>query len=358
MPCALPCPVVCNASLAMEADALKTESGSRSSRTSAQGDSDDEIFAETAWCRNSPQNWSIPSERSTESLEGDATPQRSLEAPHMLWLSLSATIPVQQQAAVAATLPFAAETPSVRAPLRSKLSGAAEPFDPWKASSMALAAAPRCLQAAFGALGAPPGLEEQPFSQGVGLPVDSELFGFASENLQVLHDQDADLLWLDEALREASMPKNPRRKRRSRQRRTYKKPAIAGVGDVLRLAISNIEGVAGLEVSTDANGTFCAVQVKLGQPQTADLLQVAKAAMMNASALSTGTYVVGYLGQPFQDFPGGFKAVLGFVHQCDEAEACWSFYEFGSCPCHQTCNKQHPREEQLEPVTVMVSKFG
>lgn len=71
-----------------------------------------------------------------------------------------------------------------------------------------------------------------------------------------------------------------------------------------------------------------------------DVLECAKAHLLEAAGASTNIYVMGYEAIPFQIKPDGFEATLGVMQ--DESRACWDSYAGGSCHRGARCRWQHP----------------
>jgi hypothetical protein len=125
------------------------------------------------------------------------------------------------------------------------------------------------------------------------------------------------------------------------------------VCSAVEAALSNTTGVSAVSVAKDGNRTTFVVDVSSSSDVIVDAaVKAAKAAMLNASALSMGSYVVGYLKTPFEDFPGGFRAVLGVVQRTEEATACWRLYECGACD-DPSCSRRHPEDADLTHITVL-----
>lgn len=360
----LPSWVERSSSLVNEDGALKAEDASTGfSSADTQSESDDDMFSRKPRQEDSQQGFSW-SYHSTEPLGCEIPPQpapRGEPAKVSLSLSLNLAISAEQQVTAAAALPLA----------RTRLLAAAKPYRPRVAPDVAPMVPPLGTQAAIALLETPPGPKEIPLPLGIcrvltvieappgrkemSKPVDSRLVPIASGKLPAPDDESRDFLWLDEAVRKASPQRRPRRKRGQPSRQSDKTQVMAGVCEAVRAAINQTEGVWSVATYKDANETSYVVQVIPGHQQAADAaLHAAKAGVMNASAVAMNTYVIGFMSQPFQEFSGGFTAVVGFVPSWEEVDTCWTLYETGKCPCWWTCRRQHPQKKHTERISVKI----
>jgi hypothetical protein len=121
------------------------------------------------------------------------------------------------------------------------------------------------------------------------------------------------------------------------------------------------ESAAALSFCTDAQG----VQVVEGQMGTSTKIIIelspsgsvaaaawsAKQALLEATAKSRSTYVVGYTKEPFiDDVDGSFSTLLASMPH--EETACWDFYKNGCCERPSSCCRSHPTSKDMLVVRV------
>lgn len=96
-----------------------------------------------------------------------------------------------------------------------------------------------------------------------------------------------------------------------------------------------------VRVLEDHAGWTCQVEVlHSGAHALNEVLECAKANLLEAAGSSNDIYVMGYEAAPFQNKPDGFEATLGVMQ--DESQACWDSYTSGSCCRGVRCRWQHP----------------
>lgn len=96
-----------------------------------------------------------------------------------------------------------------------------------------------------------------------------------------------------------------------------------------------------VRVLEDHTGWACQVEVlHPGAHALNEVLECAKANLLEAAGSSNDIYVMGYEATPFQTKPDGFEATLGVMQ--DESQACWDSYTSGSCCRGVRCRWQHP----------------
>merc|ERR1712048_1242305 len=93
------------------------------------------------------------------------------------------------------------------------------------------------------------------------------------------------------------------------------------------------------------------------QTDTRETIESTKEAIVNAVALSHGTYVFGYAAQPFRGIKDNeFTVTLAHCPACNEEDACWDTFEKGKCPRGASCRWFHPRESDKRKIHVVIEE--
>lgn len=128
---------------------------------------------------------------------------------------------------------------------------------------------------------------------------------------------------------------------------------IACVADALRKESDVIDVI--LQKGQMGGKTMIVARSRSVSPNAAFILHSAKNAFLNAAAASENTYVMGYNAQPFNTLDVlSFSAKLGHVPTSHRSSACWDTYEKGFCPRCKTCRWDHPTENDLMSVIVIL----
>lgn len=133
---------------------------------------------------------------------------------------------------------------------------------------------------------------------------------------------------------------------------------LCEVGTVLcaaQGALLNSPHVAGVQVKEAPIGTATVVQIQLKDEEDTEagrvVLDLAKAALLDAAAMSQNTYILGFAVEPFKDVDDkGFKTTVCSVPLQHQGAVCWDTYQQGSCSNRGSCHWQHPTDADMVPV--------
>jgi len=136
----------------------------------------------------------------------------------------------------------------------------------------------------------------------------------------------------------------------------------SGVGNVvhaLKLALCSYSQVTRVRVENGSNGFATLIYVTLQNLafQACEMLGVSQGALLDATANSQNTYVLGYAAQPFARLHDhAFKAVLCTMPFSVQHKACWDSYQYGCCPRPSTCRWSHPCQMDMMDIHVILEQ--
>jgi len=136
----------------------------------------------------------------------------------------------------------------------------------------------------------------------------------------------------------------------------------SGVGNVvhaLKLALCSYSQVTRVRVENGSNGfaTFVYVTLQNLVFQACEMLGVAQATLLDATANSQNVYALGYASQPFVRLHDhSIKAVLCAMPVSVQHRACWDSYQYGCCPRPSTCRWSHPAQMDMMDIHVILEQ--
>lgn len=103
--------------------------------------------------------------------------------------------------------------------------------------------------------------------------------------------------------------------------------------------------------------TMIVAKSSSGNPDTSWTFSFVKDALLNAAEQSERTYILGYGYQPFKSLDHcSFSTTICCLPTAHQDTACWDTYEHGCCPRRATCHWDHPSENDMMRLIVMVTK--
>lgn len=176
----------------------------------------------------------------------------------------------------------------------------------------------------------------------------------------------AKMSWADESIEESQPPAQADASPCQKKLVANSRPFVPGIKvpetfhsilTMVAMALRSALGVADVEMKLGPPGTLATLAVKLARGASAQaVMDAVKAVLLDVTANSESTYVLGYANQPFQDDPHNYSfcTSLASMPPNSECTVCWDTYTYGCCPRPRVCKYQHPARTALQPLKVVV----
>jgi len=130
------------------------------------------------------------------------------------------------------------------------------------------------------------------------------------------------------------------------------------IGNVVA-SLTQTEEIVNVQVQQGTMGGMTLIMAESSNPHPDPNMAFswAKDTFLRSAEQAESTYIMGYGSDPFTNLDAlSFSLNIGCVPVAHQDSACWEIYEQGFCPRCTTCRWNHPAENDMMKVIVMITR--